>query len=377
MAEFLINKIKKIINDSDQDSISYSDFISLALYDRDGGYYMKDRKKIGKEGDFYTNSNVHSVFGKVLARIFVGLVQKDILPPTICEIGAGTGRLANFILDEWENIDPVTFAKVRYHIIEMSPYHREEQLSTIQKIEKVQQYESINEMISKIGEFTGFVLSNELFDAFPVDVLQKKENEIYEARVSVEGDTLTEVLVPCERKELLGWLEENKISLQNGQRMEIPIAMNNWLDGSKDWFQKGIMFTIDYGYTKDEWMEPIHREGSLRGYYKHQMIREPLLHPGDMDLTHHIHLDTLIDKGEQVGLTLLTMLKQYKFLLRGGILEYLQEQHDPNPFSEVSKQNRAIRNLLLDDGISASFTVVIQKKELPKITIDDVLRYNF
>lgn len=373
----MINKIKKIISDSGQGSISYSDFISIALYDPDDGYYMKDRKKIGKEGDFYTNSNVHSVFGKVLAQIFVQLVQKDILPPTICEIGAGTGRLANFILDEWEKIDPVTFAKVQYHIIEMSPYHRKEQLSNIQKITKVRQYESINEMFSKIGTFTGFVLSNELFDAFPVDVLHKKENQIFEARVSVEGDDLKEVLIPCEREELLNWLGENWISLRNGQRMEIPIAMNKWLDESKDWLQKGIMFTIDYGYTKEEWMESIHREGSLRGYYKHQMVRDPLLHPGDMDLTHHIHLDTLIEKGEQVGLTLLAMLKQYQFLLRGGILEYLQEQYDPNPFSEISKQNRAIRNLLLDDGISASFTVVIQKKELPTITIDDVLLHDF
>lgn len=376
MAECLINKIKKSIKDSEKGSISYSDFISLALYDQDGGYYMKDRKKIGKEGDFYTNSNVHSVFGKVLARIFVQLVQKDVLPPTICEIGAGTGRLASFILDEWEKIDPVTFAQLNYHIIEMSPYHRREQLSTIQKIEKVCQYESIDEMFGKIGKYTGFVLSNELFDAFPVDVLQRKGNEIYEARVTVEDDALKEVLIPCERVELLNWLRKNGIALRDGQRMEIPIAMNKWLDESSVWLEKGIMFTIDYGYTKEEWMEPIHREGSLRGFYKHQMIRDPLLHPGDMDVTTHIHLDTLIEKGEQVDLTFLAMLKQYQFLLRGGILEYLQEHYDPNPFSEVSKQNRAIRNLLLDDGISASFTVVIQKKELPNITIDDVLLYN-
>lgn len=377
MAECLINKIKKMISDSEQGSISYSDFMSLALYDYNDGYYMKDRKKIGKEGDFYTNSNVHSVFGKVLARIFVQLVQKDILPPTICEIGAGTGRLACFILNEWEKIDPITYAELQYHIIEMSPYHRREQLSTIQKIEKVRQYGSIDEMCSTIGKFTGFVLSNELFDAFPVDVVQRKGNEIYEARVSVEDDALTEVLIPSEREELLDWLRENSISLRNGQRMEIPIAMNQWLEQSKDWLQKGLMLTIDYGYTKEEWMEPIHREGSLRGFYKHQMIRDPLLHPGDMDLTTHIHLDTLIEKGEQVDLTLLAMLKQYQFLLRGGILEYLQEHYDPNPFSEVSKQNRAIRNLLLDDGISASFTVVIQTKELAAITINDVLVHDF
>lgn len=373
----MLTKLKHKIKNAEKGSISYSDYISLALYDEEKGYYMKDRKKIGKEGDFYTNSNVHSVFGKVLARIFSRLVEMGILPPYICEIGAGTGRLANFIMEEWKRIAPGTFEELYYYIVEMSPYHRKEQQSVIHDIDKVLQFQSIAEMKDKIGKFSGIVLSNELFDAFPVDVLQKKENEIFEVRVAMNDENLVETLVPCENAALLDWLRENNITLKSGQRIEIPLAMNGWLEQTGDWFEKGLMFTIDYGYTKEEWMEPIHREGSLRGYYKHQMITNPLLHPGDMDLTTHIHLDALIEKSEKVGIKLLAMLKQYQFLLKGGILEYLQEHYDPNPFSEVSKQNRAIRTLLLDDGISGSFTVVIQQKNLDKITDQDVLMHDF
>lgn len=369
----MLNKIISVIQQSEKDSISFSEYMGLVLYDENEGYYMKDRKKIGKEGDFYTNSNVHSVFGKVLARIFIHLVQKGVFPPTICEIGAGTGRLAHFILEEWKQLDPQTFEQLHYFIIEMSPYHRKEQLSIIENIDKVQQFSSIAELVNKTGDYTGVILSNELFDAFPVDVLQKKDNVIYEVRIAVDDGKLVETFVPCDNTELIQWLIDNKIVLENGQRIEIPVAMNKWLEQTANWFEKGIMFTIDYGYTKDEWMEPVHRDGSLRGYYKHQMIANPLLHPGDMDLTTHIHLDAFVDKANEVDLKLLAMLKQYQFLIRGGILDYLQENYDPNPFSEISKQNRAIRTLISDYGISAGFTVLIQQKNLENLTVNDVL----
>ncbi|WP_458412501.1 class I SAM-dependent methyltransferase [Schinkia sp. CFF1] len=373
----MLNKLKNMIQRAENGSISYSDYMAIALYDDEKGYYMKDRKKIGKEGDFYTNSNVHSVFGKVLARIFARLVQKEMIAPFICEIGAGTGRLANFLLEEWEKVDPATFTRLQYYIVEMSPYHLREQRSVIKHIEKVQQFHSIEEMKNATGEFNGIVLSNELFDAFPVDVVQKSKDELFEVRVTMKDEKLIEAYVPCENVQILKWLEENKITLQNDQRIEIPLAMYNWLEQTMDWFEKGLMLTIDYGYTKEEWMNPVHRDGSLRGYYKHQMIRNPLLHLGDMDLTTHIHLDALIQKSEKVGITLLAMLKQYQFLLRGGILDYLQEHHDSNPFSEASKQNRAIRSLITDDGISGSFTVLIQQKNLDQIKVQDVLLYEF
>lgn len=370
----MLNKIKKMIDDSKVGSISYSEYIELTLYDDEHGYYMKEQPKIGKAGDFYTSSNVHSVFGKALSRIFIQLVQKGILPPFICEIGGGTGRLADFILTEWKRIDPNSFEHLQYFIIETSPYHQKQQQLVIHHLDKVRQFETLDDMISELGKFTGIVLSNELFDAFPVDVVEKKEDTLFEVRVTLDRNgNLSELLVPCSKSELMDWLTEHDVALKNGQRIEIPITMMKWFEQTENWFEKGIMFTIDYGYTNDEWMDPIHHDGSLRGYYKHNMILNPLQNPGEMDLTTHIHLDALIQKGEQVGLKLVEMMNQHHFLLRGGILEYLQENYDPNPFSEISKQNRAIRTLISGSGISSSFTVIIQQKNILNLSSKDIL----
>jgi SAM-dependent MidA family methyltransferase len=134
---------------------------------------------------------------------------------------------------------------------------------------------------------------------------------------------------------------------------------------------KGMVVTADYGYTLEEWMDPRRSKGSLRGYYQHQMIDDVLQHPGEMDITTHIHFDYLIQKGEQVELELITKLRQDEFLLKSGILNELANHYDPNPFSEVSKRNRAIRSLIMPSGISTYFHVVIQQKGF-KLNENDV-----
>ena len=49
--------------------IPFSRYMELCLYG-DGGYYTGLREKFGKQGDFYTSSDVHAVFGRLLARQF-------------------------------------------------------------------------------------------------------------------------------------------------------------------------------------------------------------------------------------------------------------------------------------------------------------------
>src|SRR5690606_5195078 len=109
---------------------------------------------------------------------------------------------------------------------------------------------------------------------------------------------------------------------------------------------------------------PARQKGSLRGYYKHQLMDNPLEHPGDMDLTTHIHFDTLISMGEKHGFEFVTKFRQDEFLLAAGILTFLQDNFDSNPFSEISKQNRAIRSLIMDGGMSSAFHVLIQQKNV-------------
>ena len=48
--------------------IPFSRYMELCLYEPELGYYSRAREQFGKAGDFYTASDVHAVFGRLLAR---------------------------------------------------------------------------------------------------------------------------------------------------------------------------------------------------------------------------------------------------------------------------------------------------------------------
>lgn len=359
--------LKEAMREREGNRIPYSTFIELALYHPEYGYYMKEKEKVGRAGDFFTSSNVSSVFAKQFARFFIRLVSDRIVPPIICEIGAGTGRFARDVLTEWKTSDPQSFSKLRYIIIETSPYHRNVQLEMLSRFENVTQYASLADMPE---DLEGIVFSNELYDAFPVDVVEQQNNMLYEVYVSFKNQHLKEVIHLLQNKEILQYLEKHRLRLKNGQRFEVPLAMGRFVQELSRRIKRAVFVTVDYGYTNEEWMHPSRREGSLRGYYEHQLVRNPLERPGEMDLTAHIHWDELQLAGENAGLYTLLRMKQRSFLLSTGILQHLVNHQDRNPFSEASKQNRAIRSLILSGGMSDAFDVMIQQKGIPQLKLE-------
>lgn len=360
MSTFMIEKIKN----TPTKKITYATFMEWALYDPEHGYYMKKQVKVGKDGDFITSSSIHSVFSKLFAKTFIDIIQIENLSPIICEIGGGNGKFAKGVLDEIKNRTPDLFEKLTYILVETSPYHRKLQRELLHHYPQVQIYDHLKNAKKDYPEFCGILFSNELFDALPVHVIEQNDNVIYESFVTTENDELIEVKQKCDNEEILSWLNKYGPPLNDGQKIEVPLAMTSLLQEIASWLKHACMFTIDYGYTKEDWMSPERKDGSLRGYYNHQLITNPLQHVGEMDLTTHIHLDALIQLGEENGLQTVLLERQDRFLLNAGILQFLQENYDPNPFSEKSKQNRAIRSLILEDGMSRHFQVIVQGKNL-------------
>jgi SAM-dependent MidA family methyltransferase len=351
--------ISRHIASSPNKMISYAEYMELALYHPEEGYYIKKRQKIGQDGDFYTSSNVSDIFGTIIGKWYARNAGSMGLPPAICEIGAGNGRFARAFIQGWNEINEEPLS---YYIVEASPYHRElqeKELSGLPNVNIVSAHTYADSGMTK-----GLVFSNELFDAFPVHVIEKSEGVVKEVFISLENERLIEKMLPLENEKIIGFLREQDILLDEGQRIEIPLLMEPFIKSISENLSKGIIVTVDYGYTKEEWTQPARKKGSLRGYYRHQMVHDVLQFPGEMDITSHVHFDALITQGERYGLEFLHKKRQDDFLISIGILEEFADHHDPNPFSENSKRNRAIRSLIMPGSISQSFDVIIHGKRL-------------
>lgn len=345
--------------------INYEQYMKTVLYHPEKGYYRKPSVKIGKAGDFYTSPSVHPVFGWTLARFFIDLVRQEQLPPIICEMGAGDGRLAAAVLKEWKRLDPDSYRHLNYFAIEDSPYHRFLQNKYVSDREVFVQYADFEQFRTDHSRFSGILFSNEWFDAFPVRVVEKVGEELNEVKITLDGyGELIEILEPSVDSEIVDWLDSYGFQLQTGQRIEIPLLMTHWLKDTAEWMERGGLLTIDYGYTEEEWQQPGRKQGSLRGYHQHHLLGNPLLHPGEMDLTSHIHVDALRKTGEKNGLDPLFLLTQRLFLLRAGILNDLREPQNSDPFSPDHRQNRAIRTLISDSSLGNAFHAMMQGKGL-------------
>src|SRR5207244_13441058 len=86
------------------------------------GYYSRNAEKFGKAGDFYTASDVHAVFGRVLARQFEEMWRALGKPEQmeILELGPGRGLFAQDVLDWSEKKFPDFFRALRYDLVEQS-----------------------------------------------------------------------------------------------------------------------------------------------------------------------------------------------------------------------------------------------------------------
>ncbi|MEI2355914.1 class I SAM-dependent methyltransferase [Mesobacillus zeae] len=351
------NYMEDLIQNSPRGVISYADYIGAALYHPELGYYMRDNVKIGTHGDFITSSNFSDVYGNILAKWYANNYRTLGLSAAVCEMGGGNGRFAKAFLDGWKKHSQ---EKLTYFLIEASPFHLQLQKEQLTGYEEIRFAGSPTEL----QDFKGLFFSNELFDALPVHVVEKQSGTVMEVMVGMDNGMLTERFVPLENSELEKFLDREGYNLAEGQRLEVPLEMNKVLESISCLVTKGLVLTVDYGYRKTEWMEPARFRGSLRGYRQQRMVHDILQDPGKMDITSHVHFDALINSGEELDLHFVTMKPQDKFLIEIGILDELAENYNPDPFSGISRRNRAVRSLIMPGGISSAFHVIVQEKGL-------------
>src|SRR4051812_15438349 len=276
--------------------MAFSRYMELCLYHPEFGYYARAQEQFGKAGDFYTSSDVHAVFGRLLARQFEEMWRALGEPARLdlIEAGPGRGLFARDVLDCSAKKFPQFFAALHYVLVERSPALRQRLFDTLREHVNRGKAE-IAETFPK-GREHGIVFTNEFFDALPVDVIG------YEGvlRVGEEEGKFVDTFVPAPA-EHLEYLQRYSVKPQEGERVEVALEAQRRMREIGSGLNHGFVVAIDYGYTRQEQVAGRHLD-TLACYRKHAMSTDPYEAPGEQDITAHVNFTALQAAARQSGL---------------------------------------------------------------------------
>ena len=350
--------LKQIIADRirREGAISFRDFMEMALYYPEYGYYTSANTEIGGRGDFYTSSHVHPVFGALIGKQIAEMWEVMGKPDGfhIIEMGAGRGFLAHDMLSYLR--DTEFYDALTYVIVEINPHLQEKQRQQLSGFKKKTQWVS---SLTQISPVIGCVFSNELLDAFPVHLISSKGGRINEIYVNIENNEFYEVYKEC-RPEVINYLSEFGITLPHDYRTEVNLHLKNWLNDAAITLREGFIFTIDYGYTAAEYYSPARNRGTLLCYSRHQAHDNPYKNAGEQDISAHVNFSAVKKWGEEYGFEPVGFSSQGTFLVSLRIDEVLQERYADE---ESSAQGRnAVSQLISPAGLGESHRILIQCK---------------
>ncbi len=220
----------------------------LALYDAREGYYLSAREKFGAGGDFYTASQVHELFGALLADEFAAVWRAlgSPLDFTIIELGAGRGELARDVLAALRAHHADCFQSAHYLICEISERLREEQ--RVRLAEFAARVDWVNELNELAAPVNGVVFSNEFFDALPVHLVRQRDGWLRELYVEQASDgSLQFSEGELSSAALSSYWQRVGVLLAEGQRAEINLEAVKWIEQIARVLARGRVITIDYG----------------------------------------------------------------------------------------------------------------------------------
>ncbi len=347
--------------------IPFSRYMQMCLYEPELGYYSRLREQFGKAGDFYTSSDVHAVFGRLLARQFEEMWRALDSPQRIdvIELGPGRGLFARDVLD-WSAKQFPEFARsFRYALVEQSAHLRDrlqERLAEHIAAERAGVFESLEAAASTAGENI-IVFGNEFFDALPVEVVDYHGG----LRIGLKNGRFVETFVPPTAAEL-EFLDRYSVRPEKGERVEAPLVALEWMERIAEAFRgkRGFLVVIDYGYTREEQLAGRHRD-TVMSYRQHTASASPYEAPGEQDITAHVNFTAIRARGLQRGLDPVALLTQSQFLI--GISEEtqfadaFQECKLPQERAKVALQ---LKHLISPTGMGETFQVLLMSAGVAK-----------
>ena len=340
--------------------IPFSRYMEVCLYDPELGYYARHASQFGKAGDFYTSSDVHAVFGRLLARQFEEMWRAVGSPPIIqiIELGPGRGLFAQDVLDWSEKKFPDFFGSIRYVLVERSAALRTSLKQTLARhfaLGKCILEET--PLSSSQREVPIVIFANEFFDALPVEVLSTKGS----LRIAYEGRRLAETWTGASPQEL-EYLDRYSVQPESGERVEACLSGLEYMKQIAAAVKHGFIAIVDYGYTREELLAGRHR-GTIMTYRQHSASANPYEAPGEQDITAHVNFTALQSVAEQNGIRVEKLLTQSQFLMGiGEANEFGDAFEECKLPQEKAKVALQLKHLVTPAGMGETFHVLVASK---------------
>ena len=362
--------------------ISFSRYMELCLYDPEFGYYSRNAGQFGKAGDFYTSSDVHAVFGRLLARQFDEMWRALGSPERIVirELGPGRGLFAQDVMDWSEKKFPEFFRALRYELVEQSSALRERIAQTLarrfeegkagfagggdphpsagsgQAFSRTERARNGAPKESRVENAPVVVFANEFFDAIPVGVISSRGS----LRIDSRDGRFVETWVSASAEEL-EFLDRYSVHPEEGERVEISVRAQKEMLSACD-IDAGFVVVIDYGYTRDEQLAGRHR-GTVKAIRQHSVSANAYEAPGEQDITADVNFTALAAIAQQCGFEVQKLITQSQFLMGIGeanqFADAFEECRLPQERAKVALQ---LKHLVTPAGMGESFHVLVASK---------------
>ena len=343
-----------------QGPIPFSRYMEMCLYDSELGFYSREVEQFGKAGDFYTSSDVHAVFGRLLARQFEEMWRALGSPQQveILELGPGRGLFAQDVLDWSEKKFPDFFHALHYSLVERSPA-MSRKLSTALDARFAANKASLAALPGRTlaPDVPTIVFANEFFDALPVEIVSAKG----ELRIGYQEGRWAEVWVPPSGP-TQDFLDRYGVRPDGSERIEVPLMAQHQMTQVASGIAGGFLLIVDYGYTREEQLAGRHR-GTLCAFRQHSMSANPYEAPGEQDITAHVNFTALSAAGNAQGLTMQSLRTQSQFLIGIGehnqFADAFEECRLPQERAKVALQ---LKHLITPAGLGENFHVLLGSK---------------
>ncbi|MEB3259847.1 MAG: SAM-dependent methyltransferase [Cyanobacteriota bacterium] len=330
--------------------VPFATYMAWALHDPVHGFYGRGRARIGPSGDFATSPSLGDEFAAlVLGQLIEWLEQLPGDRLSLLEAGPGEGQLLGQLVAGLVRQRPDLAARLEVVLLEPNPGMVDRQRQTLQGLPLPRRWASWEEL--RRAPLTGVVIAHEVLDALPVDRLVWDGSRWCWQHVvcdptgrlalrpgppldSAAMADLAPLGLPAPAGLSPGWCTEGHPGLRP------------WFQSCADAVRDGVLLVIDYAMEARRYYAPQRRDGTLLAYRNQRAELNPLLAPGEMDLTAHLCLETTQRAAAAAGWQALGERRQGEALLALGLAERLaatRERVSVDLAQELARREQLLR----------------------------------